>query len=57
MADTTGSGSNEAILRAAGLRITRQRRVILDILQQDAGLSVADVAELVTKLKNEAGVI
>jgi Fur family ferric uptake transcriptional regulator len=28
---------NEAILRAAGLRITRQRRIILDILHQTEG--------------------
>lgn len=37
MADTTGTGENEAILRAAGLRITRQRRIILDILQAAGG--------------------
>lgn len=37
MGDGPGSGDNEAILRAAGLRITRQRRVILDILQAAEG--------------------
>lgn len=45
MADTTGASANEAILRAAGLRITRQRRVILDILQQ-AAEAHPDAAEI-----------
>ena len=37
MAETPPTDENEAILRAAGLRITRQRRVILDILAAAEG--------------------